>query len=147
MVQIKPDVSMVLKNNGYSVTKQRLAVFSMLDGREPLTMYELYDLAKGQLDKASLYRIIELFEKLGIVQRINIGWKYKIELSDKFSEHHHHLTCLRCNKIVAINEDALESFVTELSKTYSFTTLDHQIELQGYCSDCSEKYQAGLESK
>lgn len=47
-------------------------------------MYELYDLAKGHLDRASLYRIITVFERIGIVRRINIGWKYKIELSVGF---------------------------------------------------------------
>lgn len=99
-------------------------------------MYELYDLAKGQLDRASLYRIITVFEELGIVQRINIGWKYKIELSDKFAEHHHHLTCLKCHKVIPINEHELESFISNLAGSHEFKPVEHQIELQGYCKDC-----------
>jgi len=138
MTTVRPGISEILKDNGFSVTKQRLLVFNLLEGREPLTMYELYDLAKGQLDKASLYRTVNLFEKLGIVQRINIGWKYKIELSDTFSEHHHHLTCLKCHQIVPINEDELESFMSKLSRAYDFTAVGHQVEIQGYCIECSK---------
>jgi Fur family ferric uptake transcriptional regulator len=100
-------------------------------------MYELYDLAKGQLDRASLYRIITVFEKLGIVQRINIGWKYKIELSDKFAEHHHHLTCLKCGRIIPINEDELEAFFEGLAHSHKFKPTEHQVEVQGYCETCS----------
>lgn len=139
MSQINQDIATLLKDNGLSVTKQRLFVFELLEDREPLTMYELYDLAKGKLDRASLYRIITVFEKLGIVQRINIGWKYKIELSDKFSEHHHHLTCLKCHKVIPISEDELESFISGLTVSHKFTPVEHQIEVQGYCENCVTK--------
>lgn len=136
MSQINHEIATILRDNGLSVTKQRVYVFELLENQEPLTMYELYDLAKGHLDRASLYRIITVFEKLGIVQRINIGWKYKIELSDKFAEHHHHLTCLKCQRVIPINEDELESFITDLSKNHNFKPVEHQVEVQGYCRDC-----------
>jgi len=137
MSQINHDIATILRDNGLSVTKQRLLIFELLENSEPLTMYELYDLAKEQLDRASLYRIIAAFEKLGIVQRLNIGWKYKIELSDKFAEHHHHLTCLGCNKVIPINEDELETFLKGLSANYKFKPVDHQVEIQGYCENCA----------
>jgi Fur family ferric uptake transcriptional regulator len=136
MSQIKPEIATLLREAGLSVTKPRAVVFELLEDREPLTMYELYDLAKGQLDRASLYRIITAFEKLGIVQRINIGWKYKIELSDKFAEHHHHLTCLKCRQVIPINEEELESFVDGLARSYRFQPTEHQVEVQGYCENC-----------
>jgi Fur family transcriptional regulator, ferric uptake regulator len=136
MSQIKPEIATILKQAGLSVTKQRAVVFELLEDREPLTMYELYDLAKGQLDRASLYRIITAFEKLGIVQRINIGWKYKIELSDKYAEHHHHLTCLKCHKVIPISEEELETFISGLSLSYKFKPVEHQVEVQGYCESC-----------
>jgi Fur family ferric uptake transcriptional regulator len=136
MPRINRDIATFLRDNGLSVTRQRLFIFELLEGKEPLTMHELYDLAKGQLDRASLYRIIATFEELGVVQRINIGWKYKIELSDRFAEHHHHLTCLRCGKIIPINEYELESFITNLSQSQKFKPVEHQVEIQGYCSDC-----------
>ncbi|MEI9914001.1 MAG: Fur family transcriptional regulator [Candidatus Saccharibacteria bacterium] len=136
MSQTNRDIATMFKDNGLSVTKQRLLVYELLENREPITMYELYDLTAGRLDRASLYRIINVFEKLGIVQRINIGWKYKIELSDKFSEHHHHLTCFNCHKVIPINEKELEVFISGLSDAHNFKATEHQIEVQGYCEDC-----------
>jgi len=136
MSQMNQEIATILKNNGLSVTKQRLVVFELLEDREPITMYELYDLARGKLDRASLYRTISVFEELGIVRRINIGWKYKVELSDKFAEHHHHLSCLKCHKVIPISEQELERFISGLAMRYNFKPVEHQVEVQGYCRDC-----------
>lgn len=129
----------LLRRSGNSITKQRLLVFELLTDQEPVTMHELYERVAGQLDRASLYRIVTLFERLGIIRRINIGWKYKIELSDAFAEHHHHLTCLRCHSVIPINERELESFITTIASGHSFTPAEHQVEIQGYCQQCSSK--------
>src|SRR5689334_14001769 len=105
MSQSKATIASVLKDNGLSVTKDRLLVFELLESKPPLTMNELHQLTKDKIDRASLYRVVGLFEKLGIVNRINIGWKYKIELSDTFHVHHHHLTCLKCGKVINIQDE------------------------------------------
>lgn len=82
----------LLKQNGQSVTRARLTVFKALLGQEPMGMTSLAGRTED-IDRASVYRAVELFERLGIVQRLNTGWKYKLELSDKFNDHHHHLAC------------------------------------------------------
>ena len=136
MSQKLDDIATILKANGYSVTKARQLVFELLQDSEPKSMHELYAQANGELDRASLYRIIDLFESLGVVSRVNIGWKYKIELSDKFAEHHHHLTCLNCHKIIPINEHELEAFISNLASEQGFKPVEHQVEIQGFCRDC-----------
>lgn len=138
MSQLTPEVAQILKENGYSLTRQRFAVFDLLLDQEPLTLAELYERAAGKLDRASLYRIVALFERIGIIKRVNIGWKYKLELSDKFAEHHHHLTCIKCHKITPINEQELEEFVGRLATNNRFKPLEHQIEIQGYCEVCQD---------
>lgn len=129
---------MFIKKQGYSLTQQRQFVFDLLINQEPLTMSELISKTKNKIDRASVYRIIDLFEKLGIVQRLNIGWKYKIELSDKFADHHHHLSCQRCGRVIPINEKSLENFINQLVKQYNFSARSHQIEIQGLCGTCKE---------
>lgn len=127
----------VLKDNGYSVTAPRRVVCELLHGQEPLSMHELNLRAQGKLDRASLYRTIGLFEQLGLVQRIYIGWKYKIELSDIFTHHHHHISCLGCGKIVAITEeDEIEALISRLASKHGFTAGSHQLEVRGYCPAC-----------
>jgi len=127
----------VLKGKGYSFTAPRKVVSNLLWGKEPLSMRELSELSKGLIDRASLYRTVSLFESLGLVQRIYIGWKYKVELSDIFTHHHHHISCLSCGKIVAITEeDEIETLIDDLAKRHGFTAPNHQLEIRGYCSNC-----------
>lgn len=137
MSQNYEDIAAILKSSGLSVTKPRLLVFNLLLGQEPLTMHELYELSKGQLDRASLYRVVDIFEKLGVVKRINIGWKYKLELSDRFLEHHHHLTCLNCHKVIPISEAEFEGHIKEIADSHKFKPVEHQVEITGYCDNCS----------
>lgn len=129
----------VLKDNGYSMTVARLFVCELLWGREPQSMHELTQRLSGKVDRASLYRTISLFEQLGLVHRVYIGWKYKVELSDIFTHHHHHLSCLRCGKVVALAEDApAEQLIRTLATRHGFTVQHHQLEIQGYCADCQK---------
>lgn len=129
----------ILKKHRQSVTQARLAVFSALYGQEPMSMHELVEKVGKNVDRSSTYRAIDLFEKLGIVQRLNTGWKYKIELTDIFNEHHHHLTCASCGKTIALNEEHLESVVEGLAHQHGFKVTAHQIEVQGICPECQEK--------
>jgi Fur family transcriptional regulator, ferric uptake regulator len=85
-----------------------------------------------------LYRTLALFERLGLVHRMYIGWKYKVELSDVFTHHHHHISCLKCGKIVAITEDEkIEQLISAVARSHGFTLQGHQLEVTGYCSLCS----------
>jgi Fur family transcriptional regulator, ferric uptake regulator len=138
MSKHQADFAELLKSHGYSATKPRQLVFDLLVGQEPMTMRELAEKAAGQIDRASVYRTVAILEQIGAVHRINIGWKYKIELSDTFAEHHHHLTCLGCKRVIPINAHALESFIDNLAASHDFKPAEHQIEVQGYCRNCQK---------
>lgn len=126
-----------LHEAGYSLTDARKAVFSALLDREPLTMNELVKAVGVGVNRASIYRIIELFERLGIVERLNIGWKYKLELTDAFSSHHHHMTCLKCGRVKSFEESPTISFeLKQLAMEAGFTESGHQLEIRGLCQRC-----------
>lgn len=130
----------VLANHGYSMTKARQVVFDLLNTSEPQSMAELIAKAIGKLDRASIYRNIALFEELGIVHRIYIGWKYKLELSDDFLAHHHHLSCLKCGKVIDIHDDALvDEFIKKVTEQFGFLPKRHQLEVDGVCAACRQK--------
>ncbi len=89
------------------------------------------------IDRASVYRAISLFEKLGIVERLQTGWKYKLELTDSFHDHHHHATCLQCGASIVLPEDAaLEQQIVQIASIDGFRVMRHQLEIQGYCATC-----------
>lgn len=125
----------LLKTSGQSVTTARLRIFEALLGQEPMSMHQLIERV-GDVDRASVYRSIELFEHLGVVQRLNTGWKYKLELTDKFNDHHHHLTCSGCGKTIDMNEADLEELIGKIAARHNFRPASHQIEVQGLCADC-----------
>ena len=127
-----------LKTHGYSDTHARRIVFELLWEHEPQSMHELYQRCAGRLDRASLYRATTLYEQLGIVRRVHIGWKYKLELSELFNEHHHHLSCMVCGKVVPISQETFEHFIQSVATEHGFKPLQHQIEIQGTCRACTE---------
>lgn len=129
----------ILNDNGRSLTKPRQVLCDLLWDSEPQSLHELTQRSQGVIDRASVYRTLELFEKLGLVRRIYIGWKYKVELSDVFTHHHHHISCLNCGKVVAITEDAaIERLIQEIGQRYGFAKPAHQLEVTGYCPVCSK---------
>ncbi len=128
-----------LKKNSYSITNARTLVFEALEHEEPLSMAELQTKLAGMIDRASLYRTITLFEKLGIAQRLQQGWKYKIELADNFNFHHHHISCKNCGLTLPVREDlTLEASIRTLAVEYGFTEVTHQLEIQGLCPRCQQ---------
>lgn len=128
-----------LRQNGYSSTTVRKEVFAALEQEAPQTMNELVAKLKGKVDRASAYRAIALFEKLGVVQRLQIGWKYKLELTDVFNYHHHHISCTNCSLVSPLREDrTLEAAMQALAQEYGFKPSGHQIEIQGLCRNCQD---------
>lgn len=126
----------LLNGHGYSVTKPRVDIFKfLLKASEPIAITELSAGLKT-VDRVSVYRTVELFEKIGIVQRVWSGFKSKIELSEIFSPHHHHFTCLKCAKTFSIHSNEIEKELEILEHTNGFKLTHHSIELSGYCKRC-----------
>lgn len=126
-----------LKSHGYSVTKSRKAVFIALLDREPQSIGEVTKTVGNTVDRASVYRVLALFESLNIVERLPIGWKHKFELSDAFSEHHHHATCIRCGKIVPFEEsNVIKRELKKQAEAIGFLETNHQLEVRGICGAC-----------
>jgi Fur family ferric uptake transcriptional regulator len=125
-----------LKGQGMNVTFARRRVFAALLAQETQTMNELIKACR-EIDRVSVYRTVALFEGLGIVVRRPIGWKYQIELSDAFHRHHHHLACSSCGQIVPLPADEIiENRLQAMAGSQGFYMDDHQLEIQGLCSNC-----------
>jgi Fe2+ or Zn2+ uptake regulation protein len=128
----------ILKSDGASLTKPRKLVFDLLLNQDPQSMQVLATRASGKVDRATVYRTIELFERLGIVRRLNIGWKYKIELSDLFTGHHHHMFCTNCGRMFELPENPmLETMIDTVAAKSGFSPRGHQLEVFGLCANCS----------
>jgi Fur family ferric uptake transcriptional regulator len=54
-------------------------------------------------------------------------------------EHHDHLICQTCNKIVEFEDDEIERLQEALARSYGFELRRHKHELYGICADCRAK--------
>ncbi len=51
-------------------------------------------------------------------------------------QHHDHIICIKCRKIVEFEEDALENLQIAIASKHGFHMLQHRMELYGICSEC-----------
>lgn len=129
-----------LTSHGYSITKPRVNIFNIVSTHGPLTLKQLQDYAEPSVDRASVYRTVALFEALNIVSRLQIGWKYKIELSEDFSPHHHHITCQLCSKIITLKDsEEIENLITKLETEHRLKITHHTLEFIAVCNQCQQK--------
>lgn len=131
------NLMVLLRKNGASLTKARRVVFDLLLNQDPQSMQVLVKRAESKVDRATVYRTVELFENLGIVHRLNIGWKYKIELSDIFQTHHHHFYCTNCGTAYDLPSNTmLETMIDSVVSKEGFAPRGHQLEVYGLCPNC-----------
>jgi len=126
-----------LAKSGNFATAQRLFIFKYLQQNTEVSINKLIrDLP--DINQATIYRNIKLFERLGIVNRLQLGWHSRLELSSAFHNHHHHMTCNICGKITTWEEDsALELRIQTVAMMHGFIPQDHQLEIRGICKACS----------
>jgi Fur family transcriptional regulator, ferric uptake regulator len=87
---------------------------------------------------ASVYRTLELLERLRLVKRLDVGnggARYEPELPT--GEHHHHLVCDRCGTVSTFEDDDLERAIERLSSRVDFDIGAHDVTLRGECPACS----------
>lgn len=117
-----------LKTNGYKVTKTRHAVLEALwNAKRPLAAKDIFQ-AVDNIDLASVYRTLNLFQKLSLVTVEN----FKGESIYCISLHpHHHIICRECGKA--------EDFVCthNFSGFTNFVNIQHQMLVTGICQQCN----------
>ncbi len=125
----------LLKRQGHFATKPRLRLFKALQTGASSVKELVKKLPKD--DQATVYRNLKLFEGLGVIRKLQMGWHSKFELSDIFQHHHHHLTCSKCGRVIILRANPmLEEIISRLSVKNGFQPLDHQLEIRGLCRQC-----------
>lgn len=131
----------ILKKKSLRMTAERKSLYEHLSGLdEPVGIKQLVSSLSGEMDQATVYRNIELFDEIGVINKIYTGWKYRIELSEKFRPHHHHMTCINCGKVIPINlGPRMEEAIGNFGRRHGFKIKNHEVELRGLCNSCPEK--------
>lgn len=127
-----------LKQGRRSITRTRAGIYDAIEQRHQVSLAELVRYPHGA-NRASVYRTIDLFEKLNIIQRFQKGKESIVELTGNFADHHHHLSCTGCSATVAIpGSSAIEASLHAAAQAAGFVVQAHIIEVQGLCAACRQ---------
>src|SRR6202023_888752 len=89
------------------------------------------------IGRATVYRALELLERLGILTRVHLGACHAFTVCDE--GHHHHLLCSSCNTVVPVDASGIESEIQKLAKRLQFQVDTHMLEFAGRCASCLAK--------
>jgi Fur family ferric uptake transcriptional regulator len=88
--------------------------------------------------RASIYRVLDLLVQHRLVTRVETGdgtARYEPIAPD--GEHHHHLLCDRCGRLVPFDDSELERSIEQLADRLNFRVQEHDVLLHGSCERCA----------
>ena len=129
-----------LRREARKITGPRAAILEILRHHpHPLTNREIHAaLPKGECDLATIYRAMQLLEKLRMVKRFDFGdGAARFELIGEGDDgHHHHLICTQCAGVVEIEECFPAEIENHIARANGFKAVTHRLEFFGLCPDC-----------
>ena len=137
----KKALASYLEDHNLKHTKQREAILDVfLEVKGHITAEALFNSVRElhpNIGFTTVYRTMKLLcdAGLAIERHFDDGVaRYEID-----HEHHDHLVCTRCGKIVEFECKMIEQAQDEISKRYGFRLLRHRHELYGHCPDCQKR--------
>lgn len=131
-----------MSDNGLKASRQRdtiAEVFFAVPGHT--TVDELLVEVKkrdSNISQATIYRTMRLLSDCGLAVARNFDGQTRYELTDGPGEHHDHLICTECQKIVEFVDDDVERRQEEIAKKHGFRLTRHKMELYGVCPACQK---------
>ena len=140
-VGLKPkDVTALLRERGFKVTPQRLAVYNALTHTTAHPSAEtLYrDLLEDYptMSLATVYKSLNIFCEAGIVQELNVGedsFRY-----DANVKAHPHIRCQHCGKVDDVSALPTDSFQQQIAAETGYQLTGQQYYFYGVCPECQQ---------
>lgn len=85
---------------------------------------------------ATVYRTMKLLAESGLAHAQNFGdgqTRYEAAVG---REHHDHLICTSCSKIVEFEDNGIEALQDAVAARHGFKVTSHKMELYGLCKSC-----------
>lgn len=131
----------IIKKKGLKYTKQREIIFeTILESDDHLNAEEVYNKICAKYPEinigiATVYRALVFLEEADLISSISLDRDGK-KFETNFKNHHDHLICVRCNKIVEFHDDDIEIKQENIAKDKGFELINHTMNLYGVCKDC-----------
>jgi Fur family ferric uptake transcriptional regulator len=130
---------------GVRLTSQRRALIETIQNAEGhLDAASLLELARQRdpkIDRATVYRTIELLKRLGLIDELDLmhlnGEKHYYEV--KTQKDHLHLACFQCGEIEEFSSPTFERLKQEIGAGNGFNIKVIRLEVGGLCKKCSAR--------
>lgn len=139
-----------LKSRGLRITKvRRQLVEYILDKNDHWSIQDLAESAMKDLPGvgiATIYRTVNLLVETGSLTRTIVDRGVaRFEVTPQ--EHHDHLSCVLCGKIVEFENAQIEKLQEKIAEDFGFKLTDHRMELFGECKDCRKSRRPAVKEK
>jgi Fur family ferric uptake transcriptional regulator len=110
----------------------------LMDERDDVTAQELHVRlrARGEpLGLATVYRTVSRLAAAGVVDALA---HHPGEVCYRWcgDDHHHHLVCSGCHRVVELGDCELDPWLDRLSAVHGFVATAHRLEVTGVCASC-----------
>lgn len=126
-----------------STEQRRLIVDTFFASPAHITIEELLANVRASDPKvgyATVYRTLKLLAESGIAHERRFGdGVTRYEIADEEDEHHDHLICVECGKIIEFEEPQIEELQERIAAKYGFILKTHKHEMYGTCAECAAK--------
>ena len=121
-------------------TRQREIILeAFLESKGHVSSEDLYQVIRSEnprIGYTTVYRTMKLLVEAGLAEERNFDdgvTRYELE-----HEHHDHLVCTLCGKIVEFESALIERTQSEIAERHGFKVLRHRHELYGHCAACRD---------
>ncbi len=124
-----------LAAGGYRLTRPRRRVLEFVARRRAFTPNEALNQLTPGLGRATIFRTLKLFAKLGIIEQVRTALgrpTYVLCLPD----HHHQLICTRCGRVAEVAGCDIFPAVSAQAAQADFIPTGHRLEILGLCAAC-----------
>lgn len=90
------------------------------------------------LGRATVFRAVEMLVGRGLLHRIEFADGSHVYRACG-DDHHHHLTCSQCHRVVDVDVCLEEKSLERVGKQNNFVIEGHTLTLYGLCSDCRKE--------
>jgi Fe2+ or Zn2+ uptake regulation protein len=126
----------------YPLTSQRLLLLELLrDAKDCIDAKELYRRASAKnesISPATVYRSLNLFKELGLVNQMRLG-QVRSYYEIKKSPENYYFVCQECSKIIKFQNPHFKKMIEAIQKKHRFNVTKAELYLEGYCPECEGK--------
>ncbi len=91
------------------------------------------------VSRATLYRTLSHLVECGLVRKLDLGQRVAMYESVRDQEHHEHMICLACGKVIEFADDEMERLQEEACRSHRFFPVRHYLQVLGYCRGCRSR--------